>query len=88
MMLTVMVVFYIKWIDRWAQIHANEEFRLKRLDLDIDRSSWIVEVALEWQEEKGGAIPQELLDKLTHNLFAYSQNEETIRHPYEDIMFC
>jgi hypothetical protein len=33
------VIYYIRWSDQWFQKHANEEFRLKRLDLDIDRAS-------------------------------------------------
>jgi hypothetical protein len=26
-------IYFIRWQDRWSQIHADEEFRLKRLDL-------------------------------------------------------
>ncbi|MBS1831008.1 MAG: hypothetical protein JST93_37290 [Acidobacteria bacterium] len=55
-------IFYIRWMDRWAQNHADEEFRLKRLDLDIDRASWLVEMLLEWSEEKDGAIPREVVE--------------------------
>lgn len=66
-------IFFIRWNNLWFQQHAQEEFRLKRLELDIDRASWVVEMALEWQELKGGQIPNELIDKLTKNLF----NEDT-----------
>jgi hypothetical protein len=31
-------IYYIRWQDRWSQVHADEEFRLKRLDLDVDRA--------------------------------------------------
>jgi hypothetical protein len=49
--LVATTVFYIRWNDQWARQHADEEFQLKRLDLDIDRASWVVETALEWKEE-------------------------------------
>ncbi len=82
----VTIIFYIRWNDHWAQMHADEEFRLKRLDLDIDRASWVVEMAMEWQEEKGGALPQELLDRLTANLFIDKQSSGVTNHPYEDVI--
>ena len=82
--LVAMIVFYIRWNDRWAQMHASEEFRLKRLDLDIDRASWVAEVAMEWQVEQGGEMPQALLDCLSRNLFVDDPKSETTSHPYED----
>ena len=63
------IAWYIKWQDRWSQAHADEEFRLKRLDLDIDRASWLVEIMLEWKEEKGTGAPPEMIEKLGHGLF-------------------
>ncbi|HML76323.1 MAG TPA: hypothetical protein PKB02_17670 [Anaerohalosphaeraceae bacterium] len=80
-------IFYIKWIDRWAQLHADEEFRLKRLELDIDRASWIVEMALEWKEATaaGVEIPRELLDTLSRNLFSDRNSVTPTEHPYEKI---
>jgi hypothetical protein len=51
-------VYYIRWEDRWSQIHADEEFGLKRLDLDIDRASWLVEVLLEWRGEEDAEVPK------------------------------
>lgn len=77
--------FYIRWSDRWAQEHIEEEFKLKRLDLDIDRASWVVEMALEWKDDKGGSIPPELLDRLSAGLFAPSAGATPVRHPAEDI---
>ena len=84
--LIVTIIFYIRWNDHWAQMHADEEFRLKRLDLDIDRASWVVEMAMEWKDEKQKEIPKELLDKLTHNLFEDMATDGQVRHPYEDVM--
>ncbi len=78
------LVFYIRWNNHWFQQHADEEFRLKRLGLDIDRASWVVEMALEWSEEKGAEIPKELIDRLTRNLFPGEEKRERAQHPSED----
>ena len=67
--LLVTIGFFVRWNNQWFIRHADEEFRLKRLELDIDRASWIVEQTLEWKSE-GGEIPQHLLEQLTKNLFA------------------
>jgi hypothetical protein len=48
---------------------ADEEFRLKRISLDVDRAIWVVETALEWQEQKQ-TIPPQLLEQLSRDLFA------------------
>jgi hypothetical protein len=81
------MAFFIRWNDRWAQIHAEEEFRLKRLELDIDRASWVVEMALEWKEERGSSIPPDLLDRLTRNLFADDgAGDLEVRHPTQDLL--
>ena len=34
-------VFYIRWNDQWFRQHADEEFRMRQLELDIDRASWV-----------------------------------------------
>ena len=81
-----MAIFYIRWLDSWSQRHVDEEFRLKQLDVDIDRASWVVEMALEWKEEKGTEIPQELIDRLTRNLFREARSKDDVRHPTEDIL--
>jgi hypothetical protein len=78
------VGFYIRWNDRWGQKHADEEFKLRRLELDVDRASWVVETALEWKEERGSQIPPELLERLARNLFREGEAEEPVRHPAED----
>lgn len=82
---TVMFVsaayFFIRWNNQWFQRHANEEFRLKRMELDIDRASWFVEMAFEWKEEKGENIPVELIERLTHGLFGDCQGD----HPVEPV---
>jgi hypothetical protein len=65
--------FFIRWNDVWFREHASEEFRLKRLEIDIDRASWIYEMALEWHEQNKTEIPQYLMEKLSANLFSESE---------------
>lgn len=77
-------VFYLRWENQWFQQHANEEFRLKRLDLDIDRASWVVETTLEYKHENR-EIPPELLKDLSRNLFAEPLSMGTVRHPVESL---
>ena len=72
-------VFFTKWNNQWFQKHANEEFRLKRMELDIDRASWFVEMAFDWKDEKGEAIPEALIERLTHGLFVETSGD----HPVE-----
>lgn len=79
-------IFYIRWSDDWFRQHANEEFRLRRLELDIDRASWVVEMALEWKQEKGEAIPPELIERLTTNMFARNDSVAGPPHPVEQLI--
>ena len=80
-------VYYIRWNDQWFQKHASEEYRLKRLDLDIDRASWLVEMAFEWKDERGNEIPKHLVDNMGRNLFT-TQDEgiEEIKHPTHEAL--
>ena len=68
------VTFFISWNNRWFQQHAQEEFRLKRMELDIDRASWVVEMLFEWNETKDKPLPQGLIETLTKNLFVETTN--------------
>jgi hypothetical protein len=77
-------IYFIRWQDRWSQTHADEEFRLKRLDLDVDRASWLVEVLLEWRGDEGKEIPPALIEKLANGLFDPGQPSPFATHPVED----
>lgn len=79
------IIYYIRWNDHWFKRHADEEFNIKRFELDIDRASWIVEMAMEWKDEKGSDIPIQLIDRLTTNLFDSTPDEPAPRHPSEDL---
>lgn len=67
----------------------NEEFRLRWLELDIERASWVLEMALEWREGAEGAeseIPPVLLEKFTQNLFADNvEADHTPLNPTEQL---
>jgi hypothetical protein len=82
--LATSIVFYIRWTDSWFRQHSDEEMRLKRLELDIDRASWVVEMALEWKAERGGDIPVELIERLSRHLFEIEPTAR-VRHPSEDL---
>lgn len=63
------VWFFINWSNRWFQRHADEELRLKRLSLDLDRASWVFEMILDWQKETKQEFPADLLRQLAKNLY-------------------
>lgn len=78
-------IFYLRWQNRWFEQHAQEEFRLKRLALDVDRASWVVEMAMEWRDEKGSELPKDLLDRLTSNLFEEADRKDEPLHPADQL---
>ena len=78
-------VFYIRWNDEWFRQHADEEFRLQQLALDVDRAGYATEMLLEWQEEKDGDMPAVMVDRLTSGLFTDQATVARVRHPTEDV---
>jgi hypothetical protein len=79
-----MSIFYIRWSNKWFEQHAQEEFNFKRQEIDIDRASWIVELASEWSE-RGREIPDTLMMKLTSNLFSYEAKDSEPLHPADQL---
>lgn len=77
-------VFFIKWSNKWFEKHAEEEFILKRQEIDIDRASWVVELASEWTDRKR-EIPETLMAKLTTGLFEYETKEPQPLHPVDHL---
>jgi hypothetical protein len=69
--------FFLRWLNNWAQQLADEELRQKQFEIDLDRASWIVEMALEWKAEKGEEIPEHLLARLSSNLFGQATSSES-----------
>jgi hypothetical protein len=76
--------FTIRWLNDWSKRHADAEFRLKQLQIDFKRASWLVDLAFEWRNaENGGEIPQHLVDKLSVDLFSATPGESSSTHPLE-----
>jgi hypothetical protein len=80
-----LVVYFIKWNNSWFQRHADEEFRLKRLEIDVDRASWIVEMALEWKERGHSEIPLPLIEKLSANIFETGDRRPEEKSPADQL---
>ncbi len=78
-------VFYIRWENRWFEQHAAEEFRQKRLELDLDRASWVVETTMEWENERQSPIPPELIERLTRGLFVGIEQSSPNLHPADQL---
>lgn len=72
-------LFFIRWDNAWFQRLANEEFRLKRVELDIERANWMIETASEWKEDKL-ELPAELLTRMSIGLFADGKDEQPVEH--------
>jgi hypothetical protein len=78
-------VFYIRWLNSWFSEHANNEFRLRQLQLDFERASWVVETAFEWKGAEGSTIPNELLEPISKNLFSPGDNLREDMHPADQL---
>lgn len=78
-------VFYIRWLNSWFSEHANNEFRLRQLQLDFERASWVVETAFEWKGAEGSTIPNELLEPISKNLFSPENNIREDMHPADQL---
>lgn len=80
------IIFFIRWQNRWSEQHSNAEFQLKQFELDMERASWLVETSLEWKDAKGTAIPPELLNSLSKNLFTHKDAEiDPLVHPADQL---
>lgn len=84
--LIAFATFFIRWNQSWFQKHADEEFKLKRLDLDIDRANWLVELAMEWKNITKSEIPADLIDKLARSLFISEETKDIDIHPAETLL--
>ena len=79
------LTLYYRWVDSWIRKDIDEELRLRQLSIDVDRSTWIVEVLSELKEESAG-IPEEVLTAVTRNLFAGPEPMAEVSHPTEDML--
>lgn len=83
--LAAAIIYYIRWNDQWFRQHADEEFKLKQLEFDIDRAGWVFEMALDWKDEKDTEFPEELMERLSRNLFVGKHETIPVKHPNEDL---
>ncbi len=52
----------------------------------MERASWLVETSLEWKDAKGTAIPPELLESLSNNLFTSEKEKiDPLQHPSDQL---
>lgn len=79
------IIFYIRWMNRWFEQHSLTEFHLKQFELDMERASWLVETSLEWKDAKGTAMPPELMQSLSTNLFTDRDEIEHVVHPADQL---
>ncbi len=79
-------IYLLRWTNDWAERHAREEFRHKRLELDVDRAAFVVETAFQWHEEEKAVIPDTLVERLSANLFSDDfSSPSSILHPAEQL---
>lgn len=77
--------FYLRWLNRWFEQHAQAEFKLKQFQLDIERASWLVETALDWGS-KEDELPKELMEGLSRNLFSFDDEKiDPAKHPADEL---
>ena len=79
------LTLYYRWIDSWIRKSVDEELRLRQLSIDVDRSTWIIEVLSELKEETA-VIPNEVLVVVTRNLFVGLDPMRGVKHPTEDVL--
>jgi hypothetical protein len=84
--LTGAIIFLLKFTQQWAKRHADEEFYLKRLELDLERASWLVEMSMEYEAERGHPIPTEMFERLSRGLFGGTDSSPDVRHPLETLL--
>ena len=54
----------------------NAELELRQFQLDVDRASWAVEAAFEWQTQRDQPMPDELVRSITAGLFGSKGSQE------------
>lgn len=79
-------IFYIKWLNAWFSKNSDEEFFLRKYQLDVERSSWIVETVLESLNQGEKELPTELILNFSKNLFSEKDDvENDLKHPSDQL---
>ncbi|WP_219583782.1 hypothetical protein, partial [Vibrio parahaemolyticus] len=80
------IIYLIKWFNSWADRLAQQELDNQLFVRDLNRAHLAIEMSLEWNEKKDGAIPDRLLQSLTDNLFQSTDSTpKEILHPAEQL---
>ncbi|EHZ2572511.1 TPA: hypothetical protein ACMDSJ_002853 [Vibrio parahaemolyticus] len=80
------IIYLVKWFNSWADRLAQQELDNQLFVRDLNRAHLAIEMSLEWNEKKDGAIPDRLLQSLTDNLFQSSDSTpKEILHPAEQL---
>ena len=77
---------FARWNHAWASRHADAEFWAKSLEVDIDRATWVVELAMEYKESTRLTLPSTLLAVLTRGIFEASHTSKPLQHPVPDAL--
>ncbi|MDX1562919.1 MAG: hypothetical protein R3305_08320, partial [Gammaproteobacteria bacterium] len=80
------LMLYYRWMDSWLRKGVDENLRVRQLAVDVDRSTWLIEVLSELKSETGAEIPNDVLVALTRNLFAERGSSDGVKHPAEDVL--
>ena len=66
--LAIAITFYVRWLSNWSHQVTKNELQSKQFALDLDRASWLVEMALEYEKE-GKTLPPNLVESFSRGLF-------------------
>jgi len=79
-------IFYIKWLNYWFEKNSSEESMLRKYQLDVERSSWIVETVLESVGQHKQELPKELILSFSNNLFQINEDSRpNVEHPIDQL---
>lgn len=79
-------LFYLRWMNRWLEQHSEAEFLIKKLELDVDRASWVVETALEWNHQIKEPMPEALMAGISRNLFdGTGRGHDDVKSPADEL---
>lgn len=79
-------LYLIKWMNSWTDRIAQQELDNQKFVRDLNRSHLTIEMCLEWNDNKDGPIPEQLLAAMTEGLFKDKVQANTqINHPIDQL---
>ncbi|BDU37150.1 hypothetical protein [Vibrio nigripulchritudo] len=80
------LIYIIKWFNTWANRLAQQELENQQFVRDLNRAHLAVEMCLEWDQQKDGEIPNQLLNSITEGLFKDKSNTiSDVSHPADQL---